>query len=168
MKLQSISPLCINFSAPVSSKIILLSDDFCTFKAILEGILLLKVPVKIFESGRCVARMGVHWANEILDKHNDIDADLLDLRTLCPLDKNAIFESVRKTGKVIVLHEDSLTGGIGGELVALIAQHCFESLDAPIARCGALDTPVPFDRNLEVQYMPKQRFETALLDLMAY
>ena len=112
--------------------------------------------------------MGVHWASEILDKHSDIDADLLDLRTLCPLDKDAIFESVKKTGKVIVLHEDSLTGGIGGELVALIAQHCFENLDAPIARCGALDTPVPFDRNLEIQYMPKQRFETALLDLMDY
>ena len=112
--------------------------------------------------------LGVHWAAEILDKHPDINADLLDLRTLAPLDVDAIFESVRKTGKVIVFHEDSLTGGIGGEIAALISQHCFKDLDGPVMRAGALHTPVPFAKALEANYMPKQRFEEMLVELVAY
>lgn len=112
--------------------------------------------------------MGVHWAAKVLDQHPHISADLLDLRTLLPLDTEAIFESVRKTGKVLLLHEDSLTGGIGGELAALIAQHCFQYLDAPIVRCAALDTPIPFSIPLEQQYMPQGRLETDLLQLIAY
>ena len=112
--------------------------------------------------------LGVHWAVEILDKHPDINADLLDLRTLAPLDVDAIFESVRKTGKVIVFHEDSLTGGIGGEIAALISQHCFKDLDGPVMRAGALHTPVPFAKALEANYMPKQRFEEMLVELVAY
>lgn len=111
--------------------------------------------------------MGVHWAKEIAEKHN-LDVDILDLRTLLPLDYDAIYETARKTGRVIILHEDCLTGGIGGELSALIAENCFESLDAPVMREGSLDTPVPFDGDLEINFMPKQRFETKLLSLINY
>jgi 2-oxoisovalerate dehydrogenase E1 component len=111
---------------------------------------------------------GVHWALEILAKHPEIDADLLDLRTLMPLDEAAVFESVRKTGKVIILHEDCLTGGFGGELAARISENCFESLDAPVMRVGSLDTPVPFSSVLEQNFLPKKRFEEKLLQLFNY
>lgn len=112
--------------------------------------------------------MGVHWATKTLAAHPHISADVLDLRSLLPLDTEAIYKSTKKTGKVIILHEDSLTGGIGGEIAALIGQHCFEHLDAPVVRCGALDTPVPFAIPLEKQYMPELRFQQALLELWAY
>ncbi len=112
--------------------------------------------------------MGVHWATQLLDKHTSISADVLDLRSLAPLDVEAIFETVRKTGKVLVLHEDSLIGGIGGEIAAMIAQDCFEHLDAPVMRCGSLHTPVPFAKPLEKQYLPVQRFEKKLLELWEY
>ncbi|MFT7158148.1 MAG: 2-oxoisovalerate dehydrogenase E1 component [Parvicella sp.] len=112
--------------------------------------------------------MGVHWANEILDKHPNIDADLIDLRTLLPLDQDAIFESVKKTGRVIVLHEDCMTGGIGGEIAARITEHCFEYLDAPVMRSASLDTPVPFAIPLEENFLPKKRFEDQLCKLIEY
>ena len=112
--------------------------------------------------------MGVHWANEILEKHTDISAEVLDLRTLLPLDTEAIYDAVRKTGKVIVLHEDCMTGGIGGELVALINENCFNDLDAPVKRIASIDTPVPFDGELEKNFLPKNRFETALIELNNY
>ncbi len=112
--------------------------------------------------------MGVHWAKNLLAQHPEISGEILDLRSLAPLDTEAIYATVQKTGKVMVLHEDSITGGIGGEIVALVAQNCFEYLDAPITRCAALDTPVPFAKNLEAQYLPVQRFEEKLLELMAY
>ncbi|MCC7223000.1 MAG: dehydrogenase E1 component subunit alpha/beta [Chitinophagales bacterium] len=112
--------------------------------------------------------LGVHWATRALAAAPHISADVIDLRTLSPLDTNAIYESVRKTGKALVLHEDSLTGGIGGEIAALIAQHCFERLDAPVVRCGALDTPIPFAIPLEKQYMPEARFAAALQELWEY
>lgn len=112
--------------------------------------------------------LGVHWAMEILDKHTHIKADLVDLRTLVPLDLNSILNSVNKTGKVIVLHEDTLTGGIGGELAALISENCFENLDAPIVRSASLDTPVPMNVDLEWNFLPKSRFEKQLLDLWKY
>ena len=111
--------------------------------------------------------MGVHWAREIVEKHN-LDVEILDLRTLLPLDVEAVYATVRKTGRVILLHEDCLTGGIGGELAALIAENCFDSLDAPVMREGSLDTPVPFDAKLEINFMPKDRFEQKLLKLLAY
>jgi len=111
--------------------------------------------------------MGVHWAREIVEKHN-LDVEILDLRTLLPLDVEAVYATVRKTGRVILLHEDCLTGGIGGELAALIAENCFDSLDAPVMREGSLDTPVPFDAKLEINFMPKDRFEEKLLKLLAY
>jgi 2-oxoisovalerate dehydrogenase E1 component len=111
--------------------------------------------------------MGVHWAKEIVEKHN-LDVEILDLRTLLPLDMDAVYQTVQKTGRVLFLHEDCLTGGIGGELSALIAENCFEYIDAPIMREGSLDTPVPFDAELEKNFMPKDRFESKLLDLMEY
>ena len=111
---------------------------------------------------------GVHIAKEILSSVNDISADLIDLRTLVPLDKNMIFESVKKTNKVIILHEDTLTGGFGAEVSSLISEFCFEYLDAPIVRAASMDTPVPFAVNLENQFLPKDRFKKKLLDLLDY
>lgn len=111
--------------------------------------------------------MGVHWAKEIVEKHN-LDVEILDLRTLLPLDMDAVYQTVQKTGRVLLLHEDCLTGGIGGELSALIVENCFEYIDAPIMREGSLDTPVPFDAELEKNFMPKDRFESKLLELIEY
>jgi 2-oxoisovalerate dehydrogenase E1 component len=109
--------------------------------------------------------LGVHWALEAAEKHPELDLDILDLRTLAPLDTEAIYESVRKTGKVIVLHEDCLTGGIGGELVALINENCFANLDAPVKRIASLDTPIPFAPSLEDNFLPKNRFFQAVVEL---
>jgi 2-oxoisovalerate dehydrogenase E1 component len=111
---------------------------------------------------------GVHWASDILKKHPEISAEIIDLRTLLPLDKEAIFKTVRKTGKVIVLHEDTLTGGIGGEISALISENCFDFLDAPVVRVASLDTPVPFAAELENNFLPVSRFEEQLLKLSAF
>lgn len=111
---------------------------------------------------------GVHWAMEILDKNPEISADLLDLRTLLPFDREAILATVKKTGRCIILHEDTLIGGIGGEISAFIMENAFEFLDAPVARCASLDTPVPFSLELEANFLPKGRFEKALLDLLTY
>ncbi|WP_431162000.1 alpha-ketoacid dehydrogenase subunit alpha/beta [Flagellimonas beolgyonensis] len=111
---------------------------------------------------------GVHWAMEILDKHPEIEVDLIDLRTLQPLDAESIYESVKKTGKLLVLQEDTLFGGIASDISAMVTEHCFEYLDAPIKRVGSLETPVPFAKALEENYLPKKRFETVLLELHAY
>lgn len=112
--------------------------------------------------------MGVHWALETLDDHADISADLIDLRTLSPLDTDTIFNSVKKTGRVIVLHEDCEIGGIGAELVTQINENCFEYLDAPIKRVASLNTPVPFDAGLEQNFLPAKRFNDAIEALMNY
>ncbi|MEO9513307.1 MAG: dehydrogenase E1 component subunit alpha/beta [Flavobacteriaceae bacterium] len=111
---------------------------------------------------------GVHWALEVLQKHTKINADLIDLRTLQPLDIKTVYASVKKTGKLIVLQEDTLFGGIASDISAMVMEHCFEYLDAPVKRVGSLETPVPFSKKLEENYLPKKRFETALLDLIAY
>ena len=111
---------------------------------------------------------AVHWAIEILDKHPEISADLLDLRSLQPLDTEAIFTSVKKTGKVIILQEDSLFGGIGSDIAALVCEHCFEFLDAPVSRVGSLESPIPFSKALEEGYLPKRRFEEKIVELMKY
>jgi 2-oxoisovalerate dehydrogenase E1 component len=111
---------------------------------------------------------GVHWAVDTLQKHAHIKADLIDLRSLQPLDKEAIFNSVKKTGKLLVLQEDTLFGGIASDIAAMVAEQCFEYLDAPVKRVGSLETPVPFARNLENDYLPHKRFEEALNDLYAY
>lgn len=111
---------------------------------------------------------GVHWALEVLNKNPEIQADLIDLRTLSPLDTEAIFESVRKTGKAIVLQEDSLFGGIASDISAMITETCFEYLDAPVKRVGSIETPIPFASNLEQIYLSKNQFEKHLIELLAY
>ncbi len=115
---------------------------------------------------------GVSWALETINSLPEGEgwggADILDLRTLLPLDYDAIRASVKKTGKVIILHEDTLFGGIGGEIAAWISQHCFEYLDAPVMRCASLDTPVPFAIPLEQNFLAKARFKEMLEELVAY
>lgn len=111
--------------------------------------------------------LGVHWALELV-KEQKLDVEIIDLRTLAPLDTETIYESVKKTGKAFVLHEDTLTGGIGGEISALITEHCFEYLDAPVMREGSLDTPVPMNADLEINFLPKERFADKLTKLLAY
>jgi 2-oxoisovalerate dehydrogenase E1 component len=111
---------------------------------------------------------GVHWALEALSLHSNIQADLLDLRTLQPLDIESIYASVKKTGKLIILQEDSLFGGIASDIAASVMENCFESLDAPVKRVGSLETPIPFNAELERNYLAKSRFEKELLALIAY
>lgn len=111
---------------------------------------------------------GVHWALETLENHPEINADLLDLRTLQPLDTEAIYDSVKKTGKLIILQEDTLFGGIASDISALVMENCFEYLDAPVKRVGSLETPVPFAKALENKYLPKGRFASELLELYHY
>ena len=111
---------------------------------------------------------GVHWALETLAKHPTISADLLDLRSLQPLDSEAIITSVKKTNRVIILQEDTLFGGVASDISAMIMEQCFEHLDAPVHRIGSLETAIPFVKALEDQFLPKDRFENTLLELLAY
>ena len=111
--------------------------------------------------------LGVHEALKIIDKH-DIDADLIDLLTLSPIDEKIIINSVNKTGKAIVLQEDSLFGGIASEISSIIMENCFENLDAPVFRVGSLNTPIPFEEDLEKQYLPFDRFENKIIELLNY
>lgn len=112
--------------------------------------------------------MGVHWALNFLNNHPEVSADLVDLRTLAPLDWEAIEQTTQKTGKVIIVHEDTLLGGIGAEISAHINEHCFEFLDAPVFRCASLDTPVPFAKNLESGFLASKTLEQKILDLIEY
>ncbi len=111
---------------------------------------------------------GVHWATDYAAAHPGLSIDILDLRTLLPLDYAAIRESVENTGKVLLLHEDTLTGGIGAEIAAWIGEHCFEELDAPVLRCASLDTPVPFNKELENNFLANARLDELLQKLMGY
>nr|WP_315178799.1 dehydrogenase E1 component subunit alpha/beta [uncultured Flavobacterium sp.] len=111
---------------------------------------------------------AVHWALDTLTKNPEISADLLDLRTLQPLDTEAIFASVKKTGRVIIYQEDSMFGGIASDISAMIMENCFKYLDAPVKRVASLDSPIPFTKALEDQYLPKGRFESDLKELLAY
>jgi 2-oxoisovalerate dehydrogenase E1 component len=111
--------------------------------------------------------MGVHWAMKAVEELG-VSADILDLRTLLPWDQEAVKATVKKTGKVIFLQEDCLTGGIGAEICAWISEHCFQDLDAPVMREGSLDTPVPFAPSLEKQFLPVDRFKKKLEDLVEY
>lgn len=111
---------------------------------------------------------AIHWALETLDKNTEIRADILDLRTLQPLDTETIFTSVKKTGKAIIYQEDSMFGGIASDISALIMENCFEYLDAPVKRVASLDSPIPFTKALEDQYLPKGRFEKELKTLLEY
>ena len=111
---------------------------------------------------------GVHWALETLAKNPEIKADLLDLRTLQPMDWDAIYASVKKTNKVIILQEDTLFGGVASDISPMIMENCFEHLDAPVRRVGSLESAIPFMKSLEDQYLPKGRFETELKELLTY
>jgi 2-oxoisovalerate dehydrogenase E1 component len=111
---------------------------------------------------------GVHWALEILENNSDISADLIDLRSLQPLDKDAILNSVKKTGRAIILQEDSLFGGIASDISAMLMEDCFEYLDAPVKRVASMETPIPFIEQLEDQYLSKGKFEGALRALLDY
>ena len=112
--------------------------------------------------------MGVHWALEVIKEMTEISFDLIDLRTLIPLDKEMVFKSANKTGKIIVLHEDTMIGGFGSEISSLINEHCFENLDAPVVRCSSLDTPVPFSLNLEKEFLAKSRLKKQIINLYEY
>jgi 2-oxoisovalerate dehydrogenase E1 component len=111
---------------------------------------------------------GVHWALEYAEKNKDISIDIIDLRTLLPLDYDAIKKAVERTGKVLLLHEDSLLGGIGGEIAAWIGEHCFDKLDAPVMRCASLDTPIPFNLVLEKNFMAYGRLGEMVERLINY
>ena len=111
---------------------------------------------------------SVHWALETLDLNPQISADLIDLRTLQPLDKDTVYASVKKTNKCIIVQEDSMFGGIASDISAMIMEDCFEHLDGPVKRVASLDTPIPFTKALEDQYLAKGRFQKALEGLMAY
>lgn len=111
---------------------------------------------------------AVHWALETLEKNPLISADLIDLRSLQPLDFGCILDSVKKTNRVIILQEDSLFGGIASDISAHIMENAFEYLDAAVQRVGSLDTPIPFANSLEQQYLAKRNFETALKALLDY
>jgi len=111
---------------------------------------------------------GVHWAADYAMQHPEISLDILDLRTLLPLDYESIRNSVAKTGKILILHEDTLIGGIGGEISAWITENCFELLDAPVFRCASLDTPVPFSIELEKNFLAKSRLDEYIKKLSLY
>lgn len=111
---------------------------------------------------------AVHWALEVLEKHPSISADLIDLRTLQPLDTETIFASVKKTNKAIIVQEDTLFGGIASDISALIMEECFEYLDGPVQRVASLDSPIPFTKALEDQFMGKSRLEASLIALLSY
>ena len=139
------------------------SDDYFTVELGKASLLREGDDVTIISYGA-----GVHWAIDTLKVHSEISADLIDLRTLQPLDVATIFESVRKTGKAIFLQEDSLFGSIASDVAALINEHCFESLDAPVKRVASIETPIPFQGELEKQYLPKHRFAAELKKLLEY
>jgi 2-oxoisovalerate dehydrogenase E1 component len=112
--------------------------------------------------------LGVHWALEYLDEHPELSADLIDLRSLQPWDKDAVKATVQKTGRVLILHEDTLTNGLGGEISAWIAEHCFEHLDAPVMRCASLDTAIPMNKALEDNFLAKGRLGEMVERLVGY
>jgi 2-oxoisovalerate dehydrogenase E1 component len=112
--------------------------------------------------------MGVHWAKEAMNDLSDLSVELIDLRTLLPWDTETVEKSVLKTGKVLICNEDCLTGSISGEIAAWISENCFEALDAPVMREGSLDTPVPFNADLEKNFLPKERIKTKLKKLAEY
>ena len=111
---------------------------------------------------------GVHCSEDYAAEHPEISIDILDLRTLLPLDYLAIREAAQRTGRVLLLHEDTLTGGVGGEIAAWIAENCFGLLDAPIMRCASLDTPIPFSIELENNFMAKARLDECIQKLLNY
>ena len=139
------------------------SDDYFTIEIGKGKLLAEGNDVSIISYG-----MGVHWALEIINKMPEFSIELIDLRTLIPLDKDIVLNSVKKTGKAIVLHEDSMMGGFGADIASIISDECFEYLDAPVRRSSSLDTPIPFASSLENIYLAKSRFEFQLRELIDY
>lgn len=137
-------------------------DDYYTIPFGKAAIIKVGYDISIISYGA-----GVHWALELIEKHH-IAADLIDLRTLQPLDTQTIFDSVYKTGKALILHEDTLFGGIASDISALITENCFEYLDAPVKRLGSIETPIPFAKNLENLYLPKDRLYEEIMNLLRY
>lgn len=127
---------------------------------------------KLMQEGKDVTiityGMGVHWAIEVMKEIHDFKADVIDLRSLLPWDKEIVKKSIEKTGKAIVFSEDCLTGSINSEIAAWIGENCFASLDAPVMREGSLDTAVPFSPELEKNFLPKSRFKEKLLNLLRF
>jgi len=111
---------------------------------------------------------GIPWALEVLEKHPELKATLIDLRTLVPLDTQTILDSVRETGKLILIQEDTMFGGICSDIAALVMEQAFQYLDAPVMRVGSLDTPIPFATSLEQGFLAKSRIEETLMKLLAY
>ena len=141
----------------------LVSDNYFSIEIGVANVLKQGDDVSIITYG-----LGVHWALAVLKNNPNISADLVDLRTLIPLDKETVFNSVRKTGKVIILHEDCMIGGFGADISSMISEECFEYLDAPVVRSASLDSPVPFSSILEENFLPKHRFESKLKNLLDY
>jgi 2-oxoisovalerate dehydrogenase E1 component len=112
--------------------------------------------------------LGVHWALNYLDKNPNTSADLLDLRSLQPWDKEAVEATVKKTNRVLVLHEDTLTNGFGAEISAWIAEHCFSYLDAPVMRCASLDTAIPMNKVLEENFLAVSKLGWTVDKLLSY
>ena len=112
--------------------------------------------------------LGVHWALDYLKQHPEISATLLDLRSLQPWDKEAVKQVTEQTGRVLVLHEDTMTGGFAAELAAWISEHCFSALDAPVMRCGSLDTAIPMNKTLEESFLAKSRLHETITKLLSY
>ena len=112
--------------------------------------------------------MGVHWSLEVVNSVEGCSCEIIDLRTLVPLDREIIFNSVKKTGKALVLHEDCMTGGFGADISSLISENCFQYLDAPVIRCSSLDTPVPFSSELEKDFLAKSRLKKKIIELKSY
>ena len=110
----------------------------------------------------------VHWALEMVEEFKEYSIEIIDLRTLVPLDIETIINSAQKTGKVLVIQEDSQFGGVAAEIATIINENCFEHLDAPVYRLGSLDTPIPFQKELENQYLSKSRFKHKLEELIQY
>ena len=111
---------------------------------------------------------GVHWALDYAAAHPALSIYILDLRTLLPLDYTAIQKAVEATGKVLILHEDTLTGGVGAEVAAWIGEHCFQLLDAPVLRCASLDTPIPFNGVLEQNFLANARLDDYVRKILTY
>jgi 2-oxoisovalerate dehydrogenase E1 component len=111
--------------------------------------------------------LAVQWCQEVVAEL-EIEATILDLRTLLPWDKDAVRQAVATSGKVLIVHEDTLEGGIGGEIAAWIGEHCFTSLDAPVMRVGSLDTPIPFNADLEINFMAKSRLKGKVQELLGW
>ena len=139
------------------------SDDYFTIEIGKANMIKIGEKVSIITYG-----MGVHWALKVLNDNPEISADLIDLRTLIPLDKSLIIDSVKKTGRAIVLHEDCMIGGFGADIASMISDECFEFLDAPVKRSSSMDTPVPFASQLESKFLADFSFEAKLKELLVY